>query len=886
MAVLVSIATGNFTAAGTWGVVDATSYLNSETDSEILTTAYSGTISQAFTPGAITISHLAVKLSVRTGTTGTMSVHLAIAGVEVPGTEVVINTADLPVAATADLNGGWILLKLAAPVLLVAATAYTVEAKTSTGSMVSLFRDGTTDNLSRILVTTTTQAPAAADDLIVTGEYTGAGTSNAFTVTMNNTATTDFGAASTSLVTPALAICSKGTLTFGVAASTAYYLKLSGNLIVYSGGTLNQGTTGTPMPATSTAIIQFDCGANVDFGLTLRNLSTSIKQGASKTVKTMLNTDEAIAATVIGVADTTGWAVADELGFATTTRTYSECEKKTILTVDSGVQITLTAGLTYAHSGTAPIAGEVINLTRNVRVIGASASLQAFIDVKPTANIDWDYIEFYWFGSATALKRGIDVATTTGNFLLNGVSIHDFVVASSLGISQAGVSGQSLSTFIVSNLVTYNVHSHHVLSSQTTGVCKWEYITSILSADGNGSPNVYILDVGSYWDNIVAVGNARNNGSGGCGIWLQENNVIGTVSNLTAHGCAGNGILIVALMSSGTISNLTAYRNSYRGISFSSVAWGVPASSLAERIFDGLTLFGNAVAGFGSADHPQSASYPKYLTIKNLVANAGVTLTQPVGIQPGPGRGSWYFESCTFGVTTAHATADINLTAAGDYAIIMANCVLASATEIGTPTNLRAGYIASQKHDQTAGNHKTWLYGGVITTDATDYTGHTVPSVRLTPNSASIKLWSARLDMGWTASVADTGTLTVTVKVRKSVVGDGAAYNGAEPRLIVRKNIAAGISADTVLDTAAAAAGSWETLSGVTAAVTDDASLEFVVDCDGTTGWVNVDEFAASPVADSKGMKYWADGAPVVAGDNTSGGGGGGFPILGGSVVR
>ena len=45
---------------------------------------------------------------------------------------------------------------------------------------------------------------------------------------------------------------------------------------------------------------------------------------------------------------------------------------------------------------------------------------------------------------------------------------------------------------------------------------------------------------------------------------------------------------------------------------------------------------------------------------------------------------------------------------------------------------------------------------------------------------------------------------------------------------------------DTVLDTATVASdGAFETLTGVTAALTDAAVLTFVVDCDGTAGWVN-----------------------------------------------
>jgi hypothetical protein len=71
--------------------------------------------------------------------------------------------------------------------------------------------------------------------------------------------------------------------------------------------------------------------------------------------------------------------------------------------------------------------------------------------------------------------------------------------------------------------------------------------------------------------------------------------------------------------------------------------------------------------------------------------------------------------------------------------------------------------------------------------------------------------------------------------------------NGNRARLIVKANPAAGIAADTVLATATVSSeGAFELLSGTTAAVTDDAVLEVYVDCDGTTGWVNVDDWSVA----------------------------------------
>ena len=66
MATLLSIASGNFTDSSTWGLVDTTSYLNSEAGNALLTTASVKT--SAFLPGAITIAGIAVKINSYTTT--------------------------------------------------------------------------------------------------------------------------------------------------------------------------------------------------------------------------------------------------------------------------------------------------------------------------------------------------------------------------------------------------------------------------------------------------------------------------------------------------------------------------------------------------------------------------------------------------------------------------------------------------------------------------------------------------------------------------------------------------------------------------------------------------------------------------------------------------
>jgi hypothetical protein len=52
--------------------------------------------------------------------------------------------------------------------------------------------------------------------------------------------------------------------------------------------------------------------------------------------------------------------------------------------------------------------------------------------------------------------------------------------------------------------------------------------------------------------------------------------------------------------------------------------------------------------------------------------------------------------------------------------------------------------------------------------------------------------------------------------------------------------------------------GIWETLSYTTPAVNHDCVLEFYIDCDGTAGWINIDDFKTTTSNDTRGMNYWS----------------------------
>jgi hypothetical protein len=194
------------------------------------------------------------------------------------------------------------------------------------------------------------------------------------------------------------------------------------------------------------------------------------------------------------------------------------------------------------------------------------------------------------------------------------------------------------------------------------------------------------------------------------------------------------------------------------------------------------------------------------------------------------------------GIKTA-CTNDISPAASAFITLQLTNTKLGGTTEVLTQANMSVtSIVSSQKNDQTAGQHKSWKkYGTLQTETGTVHAPGTI-SLKMTPNNASNKLQSSGIFGGFKRTVANGQTCTPSIYVYED-----ATYNGARARLIVLRNDALGITADTVLDTATAASdAAWEELTGTTAAVTDSGTLEFIIDCDGTAGNLFVGSYSAT----------------------------------------
>jgi len=840
VAVYIAFANGNLSdAAGTWDTVDATSFLNSDAANTALTTAY--VESQTFVPGAITIDAIAVFVNARAASpAGTISVRLAQAGVLVAGTEVTINVSDIDRNTSSLHYPGWYLFKFAAPVLLVAATAYSVSAKTSSAAMVNLNRNATAGNWSRMLRTTTAGNPGAGDEWHVLGEWTAAATKTNRTIAMDEVAAVDYGAASTSLNLQSVTIGKGGTLAFNNAGATNYVLQVSGGVRVWAGGIFTIGTVASPIPITSTATLQFDCAADGDFGLLVDGTFTA--QGVARTagknvVAVLLNGDEAAAQTTLSIGPISGvgsadpgWLNGDVVQLGSTTRTSTQTENRVLNGNAGATTLDVTVGLTNAHSGTSPTQAVMGCVTRNVIVKSVSATAMAFCTFAPDGTVDCDWVRFTQLGATTNYKRGVQIQTVSGSATLDYCAVDAF--------EQYGIYLGFDGTANWNNVAVRNT----VVSSVTAGVT----IVAGVFAEPSTGISITLSDI-----TVPGIGGAAG-ARDGFSLAESASLTYAAISNIRVSSCVGRGF---AIGNFGNISGLHSNSNGSTGVEFTGTcfgyvttlnswrnnSFGIAIGNAAWLVLDTGQVFGNLTRNI------TLTTSCDYVHFKSFTIAGDTTFAVTEGIQLASGAttvASLIFENCSFGPTSgifvAHTSEDVDY---GSFKVAHAyyrDTTFASASESANSANLGGrSSIHEQRREGATNVHKTtYPQLGVVEYDTAVFRSAS-PSEKMSPIFASNSLTNFRLRSQVRRKPIKSGqTASVSVYVRKS-----AAYNGAAPRLLLLSNSAIGIDSDVVAATHSNAADTWQLLSYTTPAASEDGVVSFVVECDGTAGAAYTDDW-------------------------------------------
>lgn len=825
MAVLVNNSSTNWNNSAGWSVISATGWTASLATQETgnSATALTFTSGTTFVPGAVTVDAVLLKLATRTGTSGTVSVRLfnSTGAAAVAGTTVDVNTLDLPNTTTAT----WVMFKFAAPVTLLAATNYTIQVSSSVAGNANFMRKSATANDWTFgLRTTTNQLPAAGDQVLVASEYTQLSASTAYTVTMNVTSGVSIGTGTTAQ--PAIEVNNNATLAWSVAGGSNYPMTLTGSWYTNHGGTSTIGTLASPMPSTSTAVITLTQATNIQHGINIRGNGSFTTYGATKTTKAYLAANVVTGATSLTTSVSTGWASGDSLAIASTSRLVAECETALMSGNATGTTVPI-AAITFNHEGSSlsnVAKAEIINLTRNVKIIGTSIALQTYFVAQNSATVVLGYTEFALMGSATANARGVEFQQTAGSTTVTGCSFRNFESASSVGVY---INSVTPPTTTVSNCVFYRQITNAILTVVNTTPITVNDCWSIGgTAMNNGNGMVFAGQTGTFTNLNVASSLATGISFTGTGIVSPF-----TASNIIAHSCtSANMVIQTSCEITDTLAvfaNITLYRSLADGLGM-----GLATTGTVNGVINGGYLFGNATRGI-------TLTLAFDWIFNNLNIYGETSYPQSNGLVFSNHAMDNIMDTCVFGSPVAHTTADItDVCPRNQHQLILRNCLLASTTEISNQANYTVeSWVQSARHDQTAASQKSFYKYGVVTLDNTFYVV-SAPSQRLTPNSAISKLRSVEKRI----AVPTGKTAKVSVWVRKSVAGDGTVYNGSEIRMVQLEDSAIGLSADTVLTSSTAASyGAFEKITGTTAAVTDNGVVRIILDCDGTTGWINSD---------------------------------------------
>lgn len=841
MATLKSVATGNFSSSSTWALCEGS--IDTDSTSSALSTVYAG--ANNYTPASnIDVQGVCLKVAARFTTIGTMSIEIynVTAAAQVAGTEVTVDIADIGAGNATDKASYWHYFRFTTPVTLTSGTNYVIRAKNSaSGTNINLYRNATASGWDRQFVTTTNQAPIAGDTLIILGDKTGSGTFNSYSITMNSTSSTDYGSGSTTVTS--IFVGHDATFSYGTSAATNYILRISGILAVGSGGTFNIGTAVTPIPRDSTAILEFDCASDGQFGLEVRggncNLQGLSRSSGKNIDRCFLTTDEIIGQTTLEVDEDTGWLSGDEIAISATNRTATQHEQHVLASNALSSSLSIVSSLIYIHLGNSNTAAEVILLTRNVKICSVSTTFMTYVDVRNTAIVDFDWVEFRYIG-----------ANATGKF---GVSLN--TVSGSANVNNCVARNSEFAGFVVDASGAANVNIIDCITYSTTG------------AGNRGGFHVGITTV----LNTVIFNNCLAMAPATYGFFIGSVNAI--LDSCRAVSCPTAGIYLsdgTSTTSTGYIENLYI-RSCGSGIFLSNLSkYFINNSTVRLTNTQALLSQGNTFVEFNNFICTGCASGILCNQIMNWIFNDSIFAGEVSGsnstlrwlLNSNGGGGYIYCNRCTIGSTS------------GDYSLHTSNSmffqgaalnvmfnktVINDASEIGGQTAIRPDcFVSFQANDNVANNHKLVKRQGTISYDSTILDGG-IASSRLTTSASLEKLESEIFFI----PINDGETVDISVRVRKSVIGDGTAYNGNEARLIIKADTSLGIDSDVVLDSSTAASnGAFESIFGTSPIVTASGVLKVIVDCDGTTGWINIANWTSSLKNDSKGLSYWVDGSP------------------------
>lgn len=661
-----------------------------------------------------------------------------------------------------------------------------------------------------------------------------------------------------------MAVSYEGTARHDITKSTLLRFATNGGnisgtlypLAITGGGRFEMGSTANPVPSNFTATLECVGHSTTDIGVMVWESGVFLVCGTdNRTRRTILTGNTTAGSNALTHQSVSNWQIGDIIAVSTTSRTNfpgngtNQNEIRTISTPGT-TNTVVSSPFTHAHDGgvTPPgsgftFGGMVINLTRNCAIQGTSTTSTIAIFYNTGATLDVRFCQHRFFGSATTSKRGYEIAgNTIGSFLVRDSSFYDMAatnVAARCFNHQPGTGYVS-----VINNVGYG----------TGGGNGWVNSTVPAQNDVIVTGNTFINYSAAFLFgdlNLIC----DDNWSGGCTAAFETSAFVPTRSFREFddnYGFIGETFFTPFFPGSYYINRARTWRfrdSIYRtSLDLSSSylnSLGNPFTEWEDLISSGCGTSGTSVAATLQSRRTDT------MVIRNskIYAEASNPVPRLFNFN-NTGSGNFEVYNSILGATSWAPTSLI-LGSRSHIRALFDNCaIVTSGTLIEDQSSLIPAPgtgIGFTNYNQVAGDNRTLKSTGNITTDAAIFRT-SAPSMRMTPASATFKLTSEGILSGFLVPCAAGSFKTINVYIRKSALADGAAYNGNQPRLIMRPNSAGGgASSPQVLATmTGTTTGAWQLLTGVTPSAAINTTFEFYIDCDGTAGWINVDDISVT----------------------------------------
>lgn len=485
-----------------------------------------------------------VLLGRRLTSTGTVSIAISNNG----GSTVLQENAYPVTAMTAGGTGLAHVFLLSSSITGDGGTNWKVGIKSSSAGNAAFDRVNTTAGNWFFTFRRTTTASASSGDnfMLVPGIAPTTGTIASVTHTWSDTANTSYAG---------MVIGYNGTLQVPTTASTAYTMKMSHHIVVNPGGVFKVGVSaGDPIPSTSSFELTFVNSVNVDFGFYVRG--SVYMYGTEKSSWHLLAADAAANATSLTLDTTpTGWKDNDEIALGPTGRTATHNELGAINGTVSSATISVDGfagtggGIVNARDGSAANKrqAEVLNLTRNIRFHGTSATLGSFFTALSGYVIDvvFQYVEFFYIGSNTTDKRGIELrSTTTGTIEVKGCSFHRGTVNGACGLLLWATAAYATANIYDNCAYLFSIHGFYIenVTANTSWACD-----RLAAVSGNNNATLAAI----RFLKATPMTNIRSSASLGYGIDVEStSNISASSSEVHAHSNAKDGLRITPDISS------------------------------------------------------------------------------------------------------------------------------------------------------------------------------------------------------------------------------------------------------------------------------------------------------------------------------------------------